>query len=423
MNLTEQIVNSINQINLTDSLNSSLLKLLVKCMENTVIPDTNELIIYVDTAPFGSPTNSRKSYHFNLNEKLKYYQQIGDEFLLYFDIKENDIVMKSKVSRKIEYNASTQTYSVLSDVIEEEVEAFPIVLFEGINYIYTNYTNADLTVIYPKNTELNKLLVNSAIYYNHKITKDGEFSLDDIYFKDCFTKTEDKYNLDVDNINIDCITSKNNKFSLDTNGNSVLNSISSNTNKFSFDSNGNSVLNSITSPNNKFSLDANGNLVVNSISSTQPITNNQSICNLIYPVGSIYLSVNNTNPKNLFGGTWVAWGSGRVPVGVNTSDSSFSSVEKTGGSKTHTLTTSEMPSHTHAQNAHTHSARYRVSSNIAWGSTGSMVLRRNESGDAYDGTDTDAALSTTAVNQNTGGDSAHNNLQPYITCYMWKRTA
>ena len=70
--------------------------------------------------------------------------------------------------------------------------------------------------------------------------------------------------------------------------------------------------------------------------------------NKVYPVGSIYMSVNSTNPSNLFGGTWVAWGSGRVPVGINTSDTSFNTVEKTGGNKTHAITASEMPSHTHS---------------------------------------------------------------------------
>ena len=47
------------------------------------------------------------------------------------------------------------------------------------------------------------------------------------------------------------------------------------------------------------------------------------IFNKVYPVGSIYLSVNSTNPSSYFGGTWVAWGSGRVPIGVNTSDTRF----------------------------------------------------------------------------------------------------
>ena len=61
------------------------------------------------------------------------------------------------------------------------------------------------------------------------------------------------------------------------------------------------------------------------------------------------MSTVNTNPSNYFGGTWVAWGSGRVPVGVNTGDSNFSTVEKTGGASTHTLTAAQIPAHTHGR--------------------------------------------------------------------------
>lgn len=57
----------------------------------------------------------------------------------------------------------------------------------------------------------------------------------------------------------------------------------------------------------------------------------QSFVKTMYPVGSIYMSVVNTNPASYFGGTWVAWGSGRVPVGINTADANFNTVEKTGG--------------------------------------------------------------------------------------------
>ena len=57
----------------------------------------------------------------------------------------------------------------------------------------------------------------------------------------------------------------------------------------------------------------------------------QQFAKTMYPVGSIYMSTKSTNPSTYFGGTWVAWGSGRVPVGINTSDSNFNTVEKTGG--------------------------------------------------------------------------------------------
>lgn len=86
----------------------------------------------------------------------------------------------------------------------------------------------------------------------------------------------------------------------------------------------------------------------------------------IYPVGSIYMSVNATNPSELFGGTWVAWGSGRVPVGVDTSDSDFSTIEKTGGKKTHELSINEMPSHTHAN--------YAKRTNVTINSSGNTII-------------------------------------------------
>lgn len=126
------------------------------------------------------------------------------------------------------------------------------------------------------------------------------------------------------------------------------------------------------------------------------------VVGLIYPVGSIYMSVNNTNPSTFFGGTWVAWGSGRVPVGVNTGDSNFNTVEKTGGESRHTLTVAELPSH-------------------------GGIVRYDEVGVAAGSAREASAMAsggarTAPVNIDLGNGS-HNNLQPYITCYMWKRTA
>lgn len=73
----------------------------------------------------------------------------------------------------------------------------------------------------------------------------------------------------------------------------------------------------------------------------------QDIFKKIYPTGSIFMTVNKTNPSEIFGGTWVTWGEGRVPVGVNANDVDFSTVEKTGGEKTHKLTIEETPRHIH----------------------------------------------------------------------------
>ena len=125
----------------------------------------------------------------------------------------------------------------------------------------------------------------------------------------------------------------------------------------------------------------------------------------IYPVGSIYFSIKNTNPSKWFGGTWTAWGSGRVPVGVASNQTEFATVEKTGGEKTHTLTQAEMPTHNHA----------------IYSQGGGVVTGKGWVPQAIDGKDTGQVMGDTIWN--TGGNQAHNNLQPYITCYMWKRTA
>lgn len=154
----------------------------------------------------------------------------------------------------------------------------------------------------------------------------------------------------------------------------------------------------------------------------------------LYPVGSIYMSVKNTNPSTYFGGTWVAWGTGRVPVGVNANDTNFATAEKTGGASTVTLTTAQMPSHTHAKGTlatasaggHTHDLKNQKAS---WGTSGgNRVLIDATSGytAVSNKTTTSAGSHSHTISGSTaatGSGSAHNNLQPYITCYMWKRTA
>lgn len=75
---------------------------------------------------------------------------------------------------------------------------------------------------------------------------------------------------------------------------------------------------------------------------------------VIYPIGSIYMSANPTNPSELFGGTWESWGKGLVPVGIDPSDPDFANAEVPVGEKAHTLTIEEMPSHTHTTANHSH---------------------------------------------------------------------
>jgi len=126
---------------------------------------------------------------------------------------------------------------------------------------------------------------------------------------------------------------------------------------------------------------------------------------LPYPVGAIYTSVLSTSPASLFGGTWVAFGAGRVLVGINSSDSDFNQSQETGGAKTVALSIAEMPAHTH---------------------TDSLQLytnRSSSSGPRIEGTSSSTLEANLSVTTNsTGGGAAHENMPPYIVVYMWKRT-
>lgn len=123
-----------------------------------------------------------------------------------------------------------------------------------------------------------------------------------------------------------------------------------------------------------------------------------------HPVGDLEFNVSGINPADYLGfGTWELWGSGKVPVGIDLSDSDFNSVEKVGGSKTHTLTVNEMPSHRHQVRTNQTPGGYAAAVQGTWGT-------------AYSSIDNNLLL-------DTGGGQPHSIMQPYITCYMWKRVA
>ena len=125
-----------------------------------------------------------------------------------------------------------------------------------------------------------------------------------------------------------------------------------------------------------------------------------------YPVGSIYISTSGTNPSTIYGGTWERYGQGKTLVGLNESETEFSTVNKIGGEKTHTLTIDEMPSHNHGQSL-SGTDIDEGKAYYSW-SFGDSKTRN------YYGSD---------LAQYTGGNQPHNNLQPYITVYMWKRVS
>lgn len=139
-----------------------------------------------------------------------------------------------------------------------------------------------------------------------------------------------------------------------------------------------------------------------------------AIMESVYPVGSIYVNAGvSTNPATLLGfGTWIAFGAGRVMVGLNGGDALFDSLEETGGSKdaivvnhTHSITD---PGHAHTyEKSNTFSAMLDSSSNVQLNRTSATT-----------------STSTTGITVNSTGSSGTNaNLQPYITVAMWKRTA
>ena len=195
---------------------------------------------------------------------------------------------------------------------------------------------------------------------------------------------------------------------------------------------------------------------------------------ILYPVGSIYINAqDNTNPATLFGfGSWERFGKGRVMVGQDPDDVDFDAIGEKGGEKTHTLTEGEMPSHDHsdgtlgtdtdgwhnhnidANGNHNHSGststdgnhnhdytkHYQYSSGTHGGSYDQYDLRfrtkqtesagshsHSISTDGYHNHNLDGAGNhshdVTGSTANAGSDNAHNNLQPYITVYAWKRTA
>ena len=140
----------------------------------------------------------------------------------------------------------------------------------------------------------------------------------------------------------------------------------------------------------------------------------------LFPVGSIYTNAGvSTNPATLLGfGTWTAFGAGRVMVGFDSGQTEFDTPEETGGAKTHTRTTAEMPSHTHG-----------VGTLNRLGNVGNVVNGATSFDDwpgssgPISATNAIVGHSWTGSLANEGGGGAHNNLQPYIVVYMWKRTA
>lgn len=174
------------------------------------------------------------------------------------------------------------------------------------------------------------------------------------------------------------------------------------------------------------------------VACNETLKSNSQIVNLIYPVGSIYMSVNSTNPGTLFGGTWEKL-KDRFLLGAGDTYS----LGATGGEANHTLTTDEMPSHSHSAStssngSHTHS----VYSTDTW-SNNAVGLYHQTKAAGFGGVDqwggsewysttqshgeqmllNNGSHTHTVTVDSAGGGNAHNNMPPYLVVNIWKRTA
>lgn len=146
----------------------------------------------------------------------------------------------------------------------------------------------------------------------------------------------------------------------------------------------------------------------------------------VWPVGSIFMAAVSTNPATLLGfGTWARFGQGRMPISQDGGDVDFDTAEETGGNKTITQTTSQMPTHTHVQDSHNHTQNAHLHGiTVGSGAGDDQVLKGGGSFATRDtGASTATNIATTATNQNAGSGTPMNIMPPYIVTYMWKRTA
>lgn len=155
----------------------------------------------------------------------------------------------------------------------------------------------------------------------------------------------------------------------------------------------------------------------------------------VYPVGSIYMSVNLVDPAALFGGTWeriqdkFLLSAGSTYQAGATGGQESVSYTPAGSATSHTLTIDEMPSHTHIQNAHHHATNGHVNYN-----TGYTADSAKGSGYRWGTSKVSSTQNETATNKNTGGGQGHTHgfagtqatittMPPYLAVYVWKRTA
>ena len=186
----------------------------------------------------------------------------------------------------------------------------------------------------------------------------------------------------------------------------------------------------------------------------------------LYPIGSIYITVTNANPSTTIGGTWIAYGQGREIIGVGSNGTTNYSYNDSGGSSIKQLSVANLPSHTHtitpsgsitstfkgtsvntnSTGAHTHTEPYGNASDEVKGyglrpgvsgvyiwdvimvATSITYLNVDSAGSHNHTMTPSGSVSSTftgssATTSSVGSTSSFSIQNPYITVYMWKRTA
>ena len=155
----------------------------------------------------------------------------------------------------------------------------------------------------------------------------------------------------------------------------------------------------------------------------------QTVLQALYPVGTVYTNAtSSTNPATLLGfGTWVAFGAGKVMVGLDSGDATFSTVGNTGGSKDAIVV-----SHTHTATStvtdptHRHNVGSQDSTADPGGDPGKQEFVRDSGSGTGPTTYTNYASTGISVSTSlstTGSSATNANLPPYVVVYLWKRTA
>lgn len=142
------------------------------------------------------------------------------------------------------------------------------------------------------------------------------------------------------------------------------------------------------------------------------------VLNMVYPIGSIYIGTTNVNPSTFIGGTWEVYAEGRTLIGAGTgtdenNEAKTFAANDTGGEYEHQLSIAEMPNHTHTP--------LGGGSFIALGGTANQAGTNGFTNSSSSGWWRGSNKGDTTLATN-GEDEPHNNVQPYIVTYMWKRT-